>query len=520
MASASSTNRNDQRLLGKLSTADREILEELYKTHPRLCPHFKNITDFLNQLHEDSTAFNDTALLHSLMKVAQLSAKWTMDAGVVARFAAVIGFVEQTADVVHQIMRNRGMGYLIEFKRPYPQSENDLALVVLLRFCFQHFSCDCAEIRPRLLQAGILRCVLEDIRHLQYKTGQALNDGEVYGCALGTIHNCCKSPQMIPTLREMGLTDLLRPFLTKEHLYVRSIAMLTLRYVVENMQVDMMQLDSDILQYYLDILQAHIVKGLQADEGQALNMEEILSGLSDFAKNDRNKHLIVAKGATKQLVSVLQTDFVEEQQEAMATLIELSKDPDNIKIFERDGNLKTALANLEACENQTIQQTATHLLSLIRQKQGHDSAEDTYSPLVEDLLEECINIMAILEIGEVEYVLDQLSPTCAPESSGGASNGQFLSVLADLAKTEDRRREILARGGLAVLETQLQRGTEEDQQEALRILQQLATNTAYKSIIRSHGGVMQMMHSLSSSRCPALAQAAHNTQHAINQEMD
>ena len=70
------------------------------------------------------------------------------------------------------------------------------------------------------------------------------------------------------------------------------------------------------------------------------------------------------------------------------------------------------------------------------------------SPHLAEMLADQVNILTILGMGQVEFVLDQLTSLTAEggNSSSDVTRAKVLQALTELAGDEGCRREIMARG--------------------------------------------------------------------------
>ena len=75
---------------------------------------------------------------------------------------------------------------------------------------------------------------------------------------------------------------------------VKAVALMTLSYFVDESQLDLLRLDAHMLQFFLDHIQAALRSRKFGHAGWMIS--EVIRGLSNLAKNDFNKHLIVSQG--------------------------------------------------------------------------------------------------------------------------------------------------------------------------------------------------------------------------------
>ena len=74
---------------------------------------------------------------------------------------------------------------------------------------------------------------------------------------------------------------------------VKAVALLTLSYIVDETQLDLLRLDFEMLQFFLNNIKDALATETHCVAGYATH--EVIRGLSLFAKNDFNKILMVAQ---------------------------------------------------------------------------------------------------------------------------------------------------------------------------------------------------------------------------------
>ena len=72
------------------------------------------------------------------------------------------------------------------------------------------------------------------------------------------------------------------------------MALITMAFLVEDSDLDLIRLDCDTLQYFLDTTSASFVS--QGRESEGWQTDAVVHGLSQFARNDVNCRRIVAQG--------------------------------------------------------------------------------------------------------------------------------------------------------------------------------------------------------------------------------
>nr|KAG5688829.1 hypothetical protein BaRGS_017061 [Batillaria attramentaria] len=281
---------------------------------------------------------------------------------------------------------------------------------------------------------------------------------------------------------------------------------------------EIFRLDVEIVQSFLDRIQANMNKARERQDG--FTLEESLFALSRFSSNHFNRRLIVAKGALEMLVFILTTDLVEERELAITAVLELAKDPVNAKFFQRDSQLARVLKDLQRCKHEMTRDKASAALTLIQQQPVDETEDEAESALLEEMMADSSNALDILGVTEVEYLLEQLSVTesTVKRLRGDFAPEQVLRVLANLARGDNRKLEILARGGLDVLQQHLLRGDDDVKLQTVDVLLQLASSTENCAILQSHRGLAEAVKSLRRSDNMAMSRAADTLEHAIKDE--
>ena len=77
-------------------------------------------------------------------------------------------------------------------------------------------------------------------------------------------------------------------------LVIKGLALIAMAFLVEDCDLDLIQLDCDTLQYFLDTTAASFAS--QGLESEGWQTDAVVHGLSQFARNDVNRRRIVAQG--------------------------------------------------------------------------------------------------------------------------------------------------------------------------------------------------------------------------------
>ncbi|KAK7479114.1 hypothetical protein BaRGS_00029632 [Batillaria attramentaria] len=435
-------------LQSKLSPEEKLKVLRLYQNCPRLWADFRQIVEFIDLFQENCEAY--MRLCQQLESILIGDSKHPfVDQIKVIQFAQAVGFAEVCVQLYRQILKAKRLDYVSEYH--FPPTDMEMVCAFLLRGVFVGFSYHGPDFRLALAKTGILDNMVEDLKHLQHLTAEALATGVIHYGSLAVIHNCCMSPEALPYVKVTAdVVQTLAAFLEKKRNRVRGPSLITLSHILQDPDLDLIQLDPDILQYFLDC--AHKAFGItQGDMNCDFGTDAVVYGLWHLARNAFNRRLIVAHGGTmKLLLKVLDKGREDERELAVAAVTELSQDPVNAQLFKRDGDLTRAVRRLQTHEAQKIRVDATVLWSLLQEtKPSEDPVQS--SPAVAELLEENTNALAILGMGEVEFLLDQLQVDNTAHAQRTTAQPQHttkhaLHALAELARNDNCRREIFARG--------------------------------------------------------------------------
>ncbi|KAK7471355.1 hypothetical protein BaRGS_00035993 [Batillaria attramentaria] len=478
---------------------------------------FIQIAEFCVMGDQDPKSYGN--VFECLVKIAQSlgspSCQLHSDLADVSRFAASVGFAEKSVALMRQVMAEMGLKYISDLSLI---KDVRMACLDLARNIVLNMACHGKEIRPRIAKTGLFSDVLEDLKHMQHLSAAVLWERGVFRSSIDIIQNCCKSAEVVPMAKELNAEEHIKPFLEKRDQNVRPLTLLTLCYIMDDSSSEIFRLDVETVQSFLDRIQANMNKARERQDG--FTLEESLFALSRFSSNHFNRRLIVAKGALEMLVFILTTDLVEERELAITAVLELAKDPVNAKFFQRDSQLARVLKDLQRCKHEMTRDKASAALTLIQQQPVDETQDEAESALLEEMMADSSNALDILGVTEVEYLLEQLSVTesTVKRLRGNFAPEQVLRVLANLARGDNRKLEILARGGLDVLQQHLLRGDDDVKLQTVDVLLQLASSTENCAILQSHRGLAEAVKSLRRSDNMAMSRAADTLEHAIKDE--
>ena len=156
-----------------MSEEDRQTVVALYQQHPKMWKDFRLVVDLVHQLGEDPLAFEKSrGYLLPLLRSMQLTPDSQTHNVVLGGFCVAVGAVEGMVTLYRHICQERGKNYVIELSPPF--ADDATWCVCFLRGVFCAFSCFCMQFRLRLASCGYLDFVMDDLRHMQHLSYDAL----------------------------------------------------------------------------------------------------------------------------------------------------------------------------------------------------------------------------------------------------------------------------------------------------------------------------------------------------------
>ncbi|KAK7104977.1 uncharacterized protein [Littorina saxatilis] len=476
--------------VSSLCPEDEQVVVKLYQTCPLLWPVFGHIIAFCDAADEDSG--NYETLNHSLFQVVGLYTRSVADIVYLGQFAAAAGFAEQAVKVLRPNVGELGVS-LVSIPQRRDSKMLCFGMLLSLFHNFTHYS---NEFRPRLAKTTVFNDFVECLRTLKHLPPEILAESEFCDSMLGILHNCCKNPDVVPIAKHLDMVPLIADFLHKKPCTsIQVTALLLLAFIVDEGQLCLMEMDHDVLQHCLSGGQTALTS---PNPKSGLHVEELVVGWSLLARLEFNRRLMVAKeGAVDPLKTVLQTGTEPEKEAAAATFLQLAMDAANAQIFQRNRGLVEALSALQHTENHKIRQAVLDTLHTIGQAGSEEVVVEENTALY-DVLANQMNTLSILGMGKVEFLLSQLTDI----TSGGSSASddvtcvQIVKALREMTREDSCQREILARGGLGLIENVLHSDSDDRKLESLKLLLKLASCKEHCVVIQGQTELMRIVQSL------------------------
>lgn len=153
-----------------MSQGDIETIRTLFQQRPELWDDFKilmELTDCLNEQARDCNKLWDL-----LKKISNGVCAKTENVLDFSRFAAVLRFAEKSVGFMRQTMLRKGLPFITEFTFPLPDVET--ACLYILRSLFLNLSCSGREFATQLAKTGVLKDLVEDLKHIQDQSAEKL----------------------------------------------------------------------------------------------------------------------------------------------------------------------------------------------------------------------------------------------------------------------------------------------------------------------------------------------------------
>ncbi|XP_035698110.1 uncharacterized protein LOC118431104 [Branchiostoma floridae] len=240
---------------------------------------------------------------------------------------------------------------------------------------------NCTDSSPKfgyeVVKAGLAEVVLDDLDTFGKKDD---NYSKVLvSSAVHIIYNCSRVVENYELLNDLNAVPRLLPFLEHEDPQIQTIIALTLAYITdkENKQLVMSEeTQRKVVSYILRRFREAVnVPNWRSDGFSAL---ELASGIAQLATNDTeedaNKLVLVQEGVVPLLVKLMQTSDEEEQLQAVGAIWQLSFHEDNRKKILEEPGLVEKLKNLKDSPYEEISDSAAGALFVLTGK-GKDQPE-------------------------------------------------------------------------------------------------------------------------------------------------
>jgi hypothetical protein len=156
-----------------LTEEDKKTAVALYQKCPTLWDDFKNLTDIVDAFMERPLNFSSVSNKLQKLNVLQTGPEGEENVRSLCSFAVATGFVEYSTSFYRRMLAEMGTTYVNDFSSSILTNPRQQCLY-FIRSHLLNFTCYSVEFSRRLVQAGFVRDMAEDLKHAQHLSGEAL----------------------------------------------------------------------------------------------------------------------------------------------------------------------------------------------------------------------------------------------------------------------------------------------------------------------------------------------------------
>ncbi|BFZ13606.1 hypothetical protein BsWGS_16645 [Bradybaena similaris] len=206
-----------------------------------------------------------------------------------------------------------------------------------------------------LAESGAVKLMTLNLGHKPYlENMHSKNVYYVLKASLSTLHNIARCTGVKHHFKEIKTTEVIMPLINSNDEFLKSIAMLTLAYIVEEEEnaklIDETNTIKNIVHWIHKALE-----NKQKRRFRGFTPAELTQGLAKLAVNDSNKGKIVEEGALADFCQMLLHTDPKEQATSAECLWTLSFDKNVRQMINDFPELLAALDSLKDSENAVVQ---------------------------------------------------------------------------------------------------------------------------------------------------------------------
>ncbi|XP_046543125.1 uncharacterized protein LOC124253410 [Haliotis rubra] len=363
---------------GEMSEASVKVLKSMKEKHPQLADTFHKQYQFVSVLKGDLLLETERNYLQNSAEtdVTMMFLNETdINRSHMADFFAEINAASVFYDSYRALMTKEKLEYMTDSILEGRITKPEIMFLVNLRGIMWNYSDASSLFAEKLGSTGVFEDLVKDLQHM--KEGDL---GLSFESCVGILHNTSKILANRPLLRAQKTGQHLLPFLKCQKTAVKMLTLLTLSYVLDESQNDLLLADDSVFDFILIMIkQAWKTKEHRYNGFSVL---ELVDGVTGLAKNDDNKKLIAKKGAVETMMKIMKDGSDDEKLGAVKCIWELSFDNDNRKSFHENDELMTLLKSLKMSDNRKLSKAAggalweIHLYSVDRAVNGKAGAQD------------------------------------------------------------------------------------------------------------------------------------------------
>ncbi|XP_076444160.1 uncharacterized protein LOC143282413 [Babylonia areolata] len=276
-------------------------------------------------------------------------------------FLALIGGAKTTVEVYADQLKRMNVTHLTDQllqEELDEKHETALSVIRVMRDFWVNATDHCSEFADRLLEAGVLSFLKEDLKNLE-ENFEA--DSAVFEVSITILYNCARSGQKKHFFLDIGAVQLLTRFLAREEKDIKLVTLLALSYIIDEDENHLLIAEASDFDFFLETM-CTAYESEDHRESSGYSLEELLEGLGNLAQNDDNKKLLMKKDVLVLLKPMLETGSEAEKQKTAQIIWNLAFDKENRKTMGRDWELMELLNKLKDSSHRGVAKSCSGAL--------------------------------------------------------------------------------------------------------------------------------------------------------------
>ncbi|XP_066300443.1 uncharacterized protein [Branchiostoma lanceolatum] len=185
-----------------------------------------------------------------------------------------------------------------------------------LKGCLWNFTDQTPALCEALGKTEAFELLLSDLKNPEFDIDNLKSHDRRYLMKgdLGILHNAIRLWRDNKTVyREANAVELLTKYLRSKYYIIKTKAILTLAYIVNDDENDKLNASADSIKYMLNLLKTALEQPDHMAKNYNFSASELVSGLNELASNDGNKVKIVEEGGLALLYQLLLDDSSLEE---------------------------------------------------------------------------------------------------------------------------------------------------------------------------------------------------------------
>ncbi|XP_055872747.1 uncharacterized protein LOC106059484 isoform X3 [Biomphalaria glabrata] len=217
-----------------------------------------------------------------------------------------------------------------------------------------------------LAETGAVKLMTMNLGHKPYLDNMhSKNVYYVLKASLSTLHNIARCTGVKHHFKDIKTAEVVMPLISANDEFLKSIAMLTLAYIVEEDENAKLIDETDTIKNIVNWIHKAL-ENKQKRRYRGFTPWELTQGLSKLAVNDSNKAKIIEEGALSDFTQMLRHTDPREQSSAAECLWTLAFDKTVRQTIVESPDLVPALEELKNSENSLVKNNVQGALWMIK----------------------------------------------------------------------------------------------------------------------------------------------------------